>query len=170
EPPPAMMTKPDARPAPDAAAMSDDAPAGEVSDDALAGDAPTTDASADATADARSCGGMGQAPCPGASCADGLCLSDMNRCIGPGMPCGQMAGSCNASGTCGSGGQACGGENQECCGIGAPPEGAFCSKPGTTCIGNGMNRSCRACGDKGQPCCGDPGTCLSGTCMGNGNN
>jgi hypothetical protein len=181
-PPPAKddaavpMLPPDAAaPTPDPAATIDageDGPAGDAAADAQPDSAVdgATDVTADAEADARTCGGMGQAPCPGAQCAAGLCLSDMNRCIGPGTPCGQQSGNCNANGTCGVGGQACGGENEACCGIGEPPQGAFCTRPGTTCVGNGMNRTCRACGDKGQPCCGDPGTCLSGTCTGNGGN
>jgi len=170
--PPPMVTADAAAPTPDAA-IAADAVAGDAGADVAAGDAAEdsgADAAPDTEPDARTCGGMGQAPCPGAQCADGLCLADMNRCIGPGMPCGQLSGNCNANGTCGAGAQTCGGENQECCGIGEPPQGAFCSRPGTTCIGNGMSRTCRACGDKGLPCCGDPGTCMAGTCVGSGNN
>ena len=179
-PPP--MEKLDAAPASSDTGLGEDAaadaPAAEVgtsdaADDASqdgAGAGAGADAGEDTAADARTCGAMGQAPCPGALCAGGLCLSDMNRCIGPGMECGQMSGTCNANGSCGAGGQTCGRENQPCCGIGEPPQGAFCSEPGTFCTGNGANRTCRACGDKGEPCCGDPGTCRTGACPGNGNN
>jgi hypothetical protein len=165
---------------PDAASLTPDAPAGleAAADSALddaaevgAGDGGAADGPLDGQPDPRACGGLGQTACAGAACAEGLCVSDANKCIEPGTPCGQMAGNCNSDGTCGAGSQVCGGTNQQCCGIGQPPQGAYCSAPGNTCVGNGGNRTCRACGDKGQPCCGDaPGTCRAGTCVGNGNN
>jgi hypothetical protein len=147
--------------------------------DALARDSGTNvegaaDAGDDGTAGGAgepACGTLAQAPCPGALCTEGLCLSDVNKCIAPGMPCGPTAGTCNSSGTCSAGSEVCGGESQACCGTGQPSQGAYCSQSGTTCLGGGVNRTCRACGDKGQPCCGDnPGTCRAGACTGNGNN
>jgi hypothetical protein len=125
--------------------------------------------------DAGPCGTAGALACAGAMCGDGLCINDQNRCIAVGTSCGPMAGTCAASGSCVSGAMMmtmCGGLDQPCCGIGVPPEGAYCSKSGTTCTGNGAMRACKACGGMGQPCCGEgnTATCRQGTCMGMGAN
>jgi hypothetical protein len=182
QPPPEVDAAPDPVPPPrDTAAPLPDAAMVNLGDGATAGDGGAADGrdpsadlglgvAPDATADARTCGAQGQSPCPGSQCGEGLCLGELGKCIGPGMACGQGSGNCNANGSCGPSNQTCGGANQDCCGIGSPPEGAFCSASGTTCLGNGANRMCRACGGPGQPCCGAGETCRQGACMGNGMN
>jgi hypothetical protein len=114
---------------------------------------------------------VGNNACAGQVCTGG-CVGDGNKCVAVGAACGQASGNCNADGTCGMGMMVCGAVGQACCGIGTPPQGAFCSKSGTDCVGNGNNRMCVACGAMGQPCCGtgNQATCAQGTCMGTGGN
>src|SRR3954470_18810857 len=83
-----------------------DASAGDVSgsDAITTGDTGASDGPGGAdvvsSGDGGACGTVGQATCRGSICGDGLCVGDNDKCLMAGMACGQMAGMCNANGTC----------------------------------------------------------------------
>jgi hypothetical protein len=126
-------------------------------------DASTTDpnpqkSGADATASTpvvdaappqpSTCGGPGQACCPGDSCSSGCCVNDI--CLANGTSCGAGFGTCmdNACSNCGKAGQGC------------------C--PGRTCQAGsacGGANTCIACGGADERCCADR-LCAAGSCVG----
>src|SRR4051812_22648455 len=93
---------------------------------------------------APTCGGSGQACCPGNVCTGGGCCV-AGQCVANGTPCRADAtcleGSC---GGCGAGMP----KAQDCC------AGRACTGSRSTCLGAGAGM-CQACGGAGQSCCGD---------------
>ncbi|HEX6244293.1 MAG TPA: hypothetical protein VFZ61_25425 [Polyangiales bacterium] len=110
--------------------------------------APPTHAVDAAAPQPSTCGGPGQACCPGDSCSSGCCVNDI--CLANGTSCGMGFGSCtdNACTNCGKAGQGC------------------C--PGRTCQSGsacGAANTCVACGGADERCCADR-VCSAGACVG----
>jgi hypothetical protein len=90
-------------------------------------------------------------------CDDGSCCVSRSSgavCVGQGMACPTLAGTCQG-GSCG----ACGGVDQSCCGIGSD----WCSASGTRCLQGavGAKPKCTLCGTAGQPCCDFPNSTVA---------
>ncbi|MFO0630470.1 MAG: hypothetical protein U0325_33255 [Polyangiales bacterium] len=139
------------------------------------------------------CGGQGQACCPGSErCTDGgVCyVAVCTFCGTPGQPCCPMdqcvSGARCATGVCAP----CGGDGQPCCAGNACTVGACvggvcggCGARGQRCCANSVcdagsacaAGTCVACGGRGQPCCagnacGNGNTCSAGSCVACGGN
>jgi len=93
---------------------------------------------------APTCGGAGQACCPGNGCSGGGCCVG-GMCVANGTPC--RADATCLEGSCGGCGAALP-RPQECCAA------RTCTASRSGCLGPGAGL-CQACGGGGQSCCGD---------------
>jgi hypothetical protein len=115
----------------------------------------------------RACGQSGGACCPGNRCTTGCCVRtsySIFSCVATAGSCGIGAGSCSATGSCGT----CGGRGQPCCYYSSSYR--YCSARNTTCALEGATYTCQACGGMGERCCGvtseSPGSSSGGICNG----